>query len=77
MYCTDKVVSLSEEEEHPEDMYNHRAATTAMRNNLHKSQAGQHVWPRLAHLQSQRCRGEGARLGNVGLHQGEAADGGL
>ena len=41
VYWADKVVSLSTEaEEHPEDVYNHRAATTAMRNNLHKSLVG-------------------------------------
>ena len=40
VYWADKVVSLStEEEEHPEDVYNHRATTIAMRNNQHKSQA--------------------------------------
>ena len=50
VYWADKVVSLSTEaEEHPEDVYSlgqalvsakqyHRAATIAMRNNLHKSQ---------------------------------------
>ena len=27
-------------EEHAENLYNHRAATTAMRNNLHKSHVG-------------------------------------
>ena len=39
VYWTDKEVSLSTmEEEHPENVYSHRS-TTAMRNNLHKSQA--------------------------------------
>ena len=39
MYWADKEVSLSTEgEEHPENVYNHRAANTAMRNNLNKSQ---------------------------------------
>ena len=41
MYWVDKEVSLStEEEEHLENVYNHRAATTIMRNNLHKSHVG-------------------------------------
>ena len=52
VYWADKVVSLSTEaEEHPEDVYSlgqalvsakqyHRAATIAMRNNLHKSHVG-------------------------------------
>ena len=52
MYWADKVVSLSTgAEEHPEDVYSlgqalvaakqyHRAATIAMRNNLHKSHMG-------------------------------------
>ena len=34
MYWVDKA------EEHAENLYNHRAATTAMRNNLHKSHVG-------------------------------------
>ena len=39
VYWADKEVSLfTEVEEHPEDVYSDRA-TTAMRNNLHKSQA--------------------------------------
>ena len=52
VYWADKVVSLSNEaEDHPEDVYSlgqalisakqyHRAATIAMRNNLHKSHVG-------------------------------------
>ena len=41
VYWADKVVSLyTEAEGHPEDVYNHRDANTAMRNNLHKSQVG-------------------------------------
>ena len=41
VYWVDKVASLSTEaEEHPENVYNHRATTTAMRNNLHKSHVG-------------------------------------
>ena len=41
VYWADKEVSLyTEVKEHPEDVYNHRAANTAMRNNLHKSQVG-------------------------------------
>ena len=41
VYWADKVVSLSTEaEEHPENVYNHRDADTAMRNNLHKSHVG-------------------------------------
>ena len=41
VYWVDKVVSLyTEVKEHTEDVYNHRAANTAMRNNLHKSQVG-------------------------------------
>ena len=41
VYWVDKVVSLStEEEEHPEDVYNHRATTTDMRNNLDRSHVG-------------------------------------
>ena len=52
VYWADKVASLSTEaEEHPEDVYilgqalvsakqYHRAATIAMRNNLHKSHVG-------------------------------------
>ena len=38
VYWVDKVVSLSIEE-HPENVYSNWTATTAMRNNLHKSQA--------------------------------------
>ena len=34
VYWVDKVVSLSTEEL-PEDVYNHRASTTAMSKNLH------------------------------------------
>ena len=41
VYWADKVVSLSTEaEENPENVYSHRAATNAMRNNLHKSHVG-------------------------------------
>ena len=41
VYWVDKVVSLStEEEEHPEDVYSHRAATTAVSNKLDKSHVG-------------------------------------
>ena len=41
VYWVDKEVSLSTEvKEHPENVYNHRDATSAMRNNLHKSQVG-------------------------------------
>ena len=70
MYWADKVVNLyTEAEDQPENVYSLRATTTAMRNNLHKSQALRHVRPRLACLRPQLRRGEGARPGDVCLLQ--------